>query len=90
MKTGIKILFTLIILCTIGVQQGKLLGWKPFTSETKGTKGSKLKEISLDDAKRLFVNAHSLTTIDTSWVEVRDKENQKIGELISTSLIQIK
>lgn len=85
MKTGIKILFTLIILCTIGVQQGKLLGWKPFTSETKGTKGSKLKEISLDDAKLLFANAHSLTTIDTSWVEVRDKENQKIGELISTS-----
>lgn len=85
MKTGIKLLFTLLILVTIGIRQDKLVGWKPSTPQKTTSNSSKVKEISLSDAKLLFPNASSLITIDTAWVEVRDSKDKKVGELISTS-----
>lgn len=85
MKTGIKILLTLLILVIIGIRQDKLVGWKPSALKNTTSSSSKVKEISLNDAKLLFPNASSLTTIDTAWVEVRDSKDKKIGELISTS-----
>lgn len=85
MKTSIKLLITFLVLAAIGVQQGKLFGWKPFAPKVETNKVSKLKEISLSDAQLLFSQASSLIPIDTSWVEVRNSKNEKIGELILSS-----
>lgn len=85
MKTTIKVLCTILILILIGVQQGKLLGWKPFSDKQAKTTSICLKTISLQEAKNFFPQANSVSVIDTSWVKVLDKSEQKLGELILTS-----
>ncbi len=85
MKTSIKIVITLIVICVIGVQQGKLVGWEPSAQHKVEKNTSMLGTISLEQSQTIFPEAYSLSTIDTSWVEVHDKAGKKLGELILSS-----
>lgn len=84
MSRILNIVLILLVLAAVALKRGKWL-----STDTSSAKQSELvaavTSVPMEYVKEVFTDATGLREIDTSWVEVYNSQQQKLGEVMLTS-----